>query len=93
MILHHFQTSLSSDNAFTAALPLIADEDCLLLSSEALYGLLNPAVQTQLAQYTVYVLDQDCEALGLAAKLAGYPTLDYAEFVQLTLKSDKVISW
>ncbi|KFZ37217.1 hypothetical protein HR45_11070 [Shewanella mangrovi] len=93
MILHHFQTSLCSDNAFTAALPLIANEDYLLLSSDALYGLLNPTVQSKLVGYAVYVLAQDCEALGLTEKLSDYTALDYAGFVQLTLKSDKVITW
>ncbi|WP_417763823.1 sulfurtransferase complex subunit TusB [Shewanella sp.] len=91
MILHQFQTSLNADNAYQSALPLIGTDDSVLFMGEALYGLL----QTSLPRPSVptYLLAEDVAALGLAAQLADYTQIDYAQWLHLTLAHDKVISW
>lgn len=91
-ILHQFQTSLSADNAYQSARPFIGADDGLLFMGEALYGLLRAEYQS-LPVDNVYLLAEDVTALGLTPLLAKFTHIDYAQWVQLTLEYDKVISW
>ena len=90
-ILHQFSTSLTADNAYQSALPLVAYHDGMLFMGEALYGLLRCDFATPAAK--VFLLAEDVQALGLSDQLKQFTQIDYAQFVTLTLEYDKVISW
>ena len=98
MILHHIQTSTTSDNALSLCLRYIAADDSILLAADAVNALLKPQLLTAMQNNDVYVLSDDIQARGLSAKIAKlqYPNIhpiDYTEFVNQTLRHSKVITW
>ena len=100
MILHHIQTSVSTDNALTTCLRYIHNNDCLLLSGDAVNGLLQVHWQLALRPYSVFVLQDDVQARGLIGHFnlltqshANITLINYTQFVAQTLEHDKVITW
>lgn len=103
MILHHIQTSPSSDNALSCALPLVQPNDTILLSSNAVIAPLERQWQDALIQNKhakLYLLIDDVNARGLkplldtvAQQQLKLNYIDYDQFVELTLTHDKVITW
>ncbi|WP_394132973.1 sulfurtransferase complex subunit TusB [Shewanella maritima] len=98
MNLHHFQTSVFSDNALSLYLQYSRPSDTILLAGDAVNAIMSSQWRAKLAGKNVRVLTSDLQARGLNDKLAAITDLsiqviDYNEFVQLTLTHDKVITW
>jgi tRNA 2-thiouridine synthesizing protein B len=85
--------SLTLDNA----LPLLADQDALLLMGDAAYLLQkSPRSDALLEKLPVgikgFVLREDVEARGLS-ETSRFNAIDYEDFVSLCVTYDKVQSW
>ncbi|MBB1316972.1 sulfurtransferase complex subunit TusB [Shewanella sp. SR43-4] len=102
MILHHIQASVMSDDALSTCLRYIHPKDSILLSSDAVNCLLQPQWQQRLANIALFVLQDDVVARGLSERLmiilankaAGdFDIIDYSQFVEQSLRHDKVITW
>ena len=98
MILHHIQTSPTTDNALAICLRYFASNDSIVFAADAIYALLNHSWFESLKSKKIFVLKDDATALGLVDKLAcaqhvEITFISYDEFVQQTLLHDKVITW
>jgi len=93
MILHHIQTSTKQDNALACCIKYMDKQDSILLSGNAVNCLLLSLWREKLADIRIMVLIDDVEARGLRQRLQDYTVIDYATFVQESLKHDKVITW
>lgn len=98
MILHHIQTSATSDNALNTCLRYIQAADSILLADDAINALLYQHLRQQLMQYQVFVLQDDVQARGLQEKIDSLSQvqvtiIDYNEFVAQSLQHSKVITW
>ncbi|MDO6776153.1 sulfurtransferase complex subunit TusB [Pseudomonadota bacterium] len=96
MILHHIQTSATTDNALNCCLRYIASEDSIILADDAINCLLQNHWQQKLLDIQIYILSEDIQARGLTALLpssANISIIDYDQFVLATLKHTKVITW
>lgn len=94
MILHKVSSSPFSHLALQHCLQRIHNTDGLLLTQDAVYATMHQTLQAKLAEHhCVYVLKDDIEARGVKLENNHIQIITYAEFVELTLKYDKVISW
>ncbi|MGI2258187.1 sulfurtransferase complex subunit TusB [Shewanella sp. GXUN23E] len=93
MILHHIQTSPGNDNALATSLKYAAKDDSFVLSGNGVTAVLKRQWSMALSPFKVYLLADDVSARGLAPHTAGYPLIDYQDFVALTLSHDKIITW
>lgn len=94
--LHLLASSPYRDQRLTSCLRLLAADDSLLLSGDALYALQpgNPlaARLAALGPGRCHVLREDLEARNLDLP-AGITAVDYDGFVALTLSHARVNSW
>ena len=68
----------------------INSDDCLLFIADGIYNLVN----NEAYEHTVYVLENDAKARGIAEKItASFRFINYDEFVALTIKYEKIMSW
>ena len=94
--LHVLSHSPFGDSRLSSCLRLLGDTDALLLSGDAVYAL-SPgtapyaALQVQ-GELSLYALAEDAEARALAIP-AWATAIDYAAFVELSLRHAKVNSW
>ena len=96
MILHHIQSSATTDSALNCCLRYIDVQDSILLADDALNCLLNSDWQQRLADFKLYVLIEDIEARGLSQRIpqtVNISIIDYDQFVLATLQHTKVITW
>lgn len=93
-VLHKFNQSPFSTLNFQNTLPLIKRNDKILFTEDAVlicqHSVFN-ALQNE--QYQVYFLEDDLTARGINPEDIPVVAISYAEFVQLCVESDKVISW
>ncbi|GGP84528.1 sulfurtransferase complex subunit TusB [Shewanella ulleungensis] len=102
MILHHIQTSALTDNALNTCLRYIHPNDSILLAGDAVNCLLQSSWQLRLASVNLFVLYDDIHARGIqqhigriAANMSAelFHIIDYSNFVEQSLKHNKVITW
>jgi tRNA 2-thiouridine synthesizing protein B len=94
MILHKISSSPFSHLALQHCLQRIYDTDGLLLTQDAVYAVMHQTLHAKLAElHAVYVLKDDLEARGVKLENNNIQIITYAEFVELSLKYDNVISW
>lgn len=102
MILHHIQTSVSTDNALSTCLRYLHPNDSILLAGDAVNCLLQTQWQQRLAQVNLFVLQDDICARGLQQRIdiiaehmsaELFHIIDYSNFVEQSLKHNKVITW
>ncbi|MGS0680612.1 sulfurtransferase complex subunit TusB [Shewanella sp. 125m-7] len=93
MILHKITDSPDQSSALKTCLRYATQDDCILLSANAVNCLLKPSWRAQLAEFNTLALQEDLIARGLATVVKGVDQVNYSEFVALTLKYDKIISW
>lgn len=96
--LHVLSHSPFSDSRFGSCLRLLAPDDALLLSGDAVYALLPDTSQLdaleRLASSTaLFALDEDLQARGISALPERVQRLDYPGFVECCVRFDKVNSW
>lgn len=94
MILHLIKDTPANSSALNTCLRYARKQtDCILLSGNAVNCLLQAEVLAHLADYKIYVSQEDVAARGLTRFLKQIEQVNYNEFVALSLKYDKVISW
>jgi tRNA 2-thiouridine synthesizing protein B len=94
MILHKISSSPFSHLALQHCLQRIYNTDGLLLTQDAVYAVMHQTLHAKLAElHAVYVLKDDLEARGVRLENNNIQIITYAEFVELSLKYDNVISW
>lgn len=93
MILHHIQTSPNRDNALKTCLRYASQKDAVLLTGDCVSSLLQRQWSMALSPFKLYLLKDDVIARGLTAHLKDYQQIDYDEFVAMTLRFEKVITW
>ncbi len=96
--LHMLSHSPFSDSRFSSCLPLLGDTDALLLSGDATYALTagsKPATTLERLseQVAVFALAEDVQARAITALPPRVQLLDYAGFVELTCRYERVNSW
>jgi tRNA 2-thiouridine synthesizing protein B len=91
-----------TDDALSTCLRYIHPSDSILLSSDAVNCLLQTLWQQRLANISLFVLQDDVVARGLAERLmmmlvnntvSSFEIIDYSQFVEQSLLHDKVITW
>jgi tRNA 2-thiouridine synthesizing protein B len=96
--LHLLAHSPFSDNRLDSCLPLLADDDGLLLTGDAVYALQpgSAALQALLqlpAGISINALQEDLLARGLSEYPQRVTAIDYATFVALCGHYSRVNSW
>lgn len=95
MILHLVKQSPYASYSLQQCCQKLADDDGLLLMQDAVLALTmdNPCLASLATRQALFALSADCLARGLKSHTSPCTLLDYPDFVELTLKYDKVISW
>ncbi len=90
--LHTINTAPSDEKSLSLCLKSLSDKDELLLIEDAVY-LALPAHRHKLPKaITLHALDVDLDARGVVAD-PSISVINDAEFVNLTQRCDRVISW
>jgi tRNA 2-thiouridine synthesizing protein B len=98
-MLHTVNKSPFEKNSLEAALAHAKSGSAILLFEDGVYGAMNgttlsDAVQQAMQNVTVYALESDLKARGVADKVMdGIKLVDYSGFVDLTCEYDKVQAW
>jgi len=95
MILHLLSKSPTENNAFNNAIRFLGPDDVILLIENGVYAGIEGIEPTlPFSSTTIYALQDDVEARGIAGKLAAACKLvSYDGFVELTERYTKVQSW
>ena len=94
MILHKVSSSPFNHLALQQCLQRIQATDGLLLTQDAVYGVMDKGLNTKLvALHSVFVLKEDTDARGITIESDKIQLITYADFVELSLEYDKVVSW
>ena len=94
MILHIISKSPFSHSALSDAIPLINDNDSVILIDDGVYAAAdNSQYSSELAldKANWHALDCDIQTRGLTT--SRIKTVTMKDFVNLTIKADKTISW
>lgn len=94
--LHLFNESPFLGNQFSQALAFTSAEDGVLLTGDAVYGLLSNTVPCNLLQTlrtNIYVLDEDIVTRGVQISSDNVKIINYQQFVALCTQYSKVVSW
>ncbi len=98
-MLHTVNKSPFEKNSFDSCLKHASKGSAVLLIEDGVYAALKGSaasekVQQAMADITFYALEPDVNARGLKGKVMdGINLVDYAGFVDLTVKFDRVQSW
>lgn len=90
MILHILTQSPGTDT-FRQCLDAVNQDDGLLLIQNGVYA--NPGQHISSPVAKIYALSADRQARGLTDSDHDTQVIDYDEFVALTLKYDKTVTW
>lgn len=92
MILHTVNKSSFTNPCLADCLTLCAAGDAIVLIEEGVYTIADSALKE--IEQPVYALQADLQARGLSDKVpATVQIINDDEFVALTIKHDKVVSW
>ena len=96
--LHLLAHSPFNDNRFSSCLPLLADDDGLLLSGDAVHALQPGSKALQSLQQlpagvAIYALQEDLLARGLSEHPERVSDIEYSVFVDLCIRYSRVNSW
>jgi tRNA 2-thiouridine synthesizing protein B len=95
--LHMLSHSPFSDSRLSSCLRLLGPNDALLLCGDAVYALQPGSAQRQALELMpnsigLFALDEDLNARAIDSPLR-LQVVDYAGFVELSCRFDKVNSW
>lgn len=94
MVLHNVSTSPFSHLDLQQCLARLQPSDGLILTQDAVYAVLDPSLTSVLADLpAIYVLKEDTQARAVHFENPHFKSIDYAEFVELSLKYTQVMSW
>ncbi len=98
-MLHIVNKSPFDKNSLESCLSCAQDGSAILLYEDGVYGVLKGSsvaekLQSAMSNITVYALEPDVKARGIADKvLDGIKLVDYDGFVDLTCEKETVNSW
>jgi tRNA 2-thiouridine synthesizing protein B len=98
-MLHTVNKSPFEKNTLETCLAYAVKGSAVLLIEDGVYGAMkgtavSEMVQQAMGDVTVYALEPDVKARGVAEKMMdGIKLVDYAGFVDLVTENDKVQSW
>lgn len=98
-MLHTVNKSPFEKNTLETCLAYAVKGSAVLLIEDGVYGAMkgtavSEMVQQAMGDVTVYALEPDVKARGVADKVMdGIKLVDYAGFVDLATENDKVQSW
>ena len=98
-MLHIVNKSPFDKNSLESCLSCAQDGSAVLLYEDGVYGVLKGSavaekIQSAMANITIYALEPDVNARGLADKVIdGIKLVDYNGFVNLTSEKEMVNSW
>ncbi|HEA26092.1 MAG TPA: sulfurtransferase complex subunit TusB [Ectothiorhodospiraceae bacterium] len=98
-MLHIVNKSPFDKNSLESCLSCAQDGSAVLLYEDGVYGAIKGSVfaeklQTAMTNITVYALEPDVKARGIADKVIdGIKLVDYDGFVALTAEKEVVNSW
>jgi tRNA 2-thiouridine synthesizing protein B len=98
-MLHIVNKSPFDRNSLESCLSCAQDGSAILLYEDGVYGVLKGSaiaekLQNAMSKITVYALEPDVKARGIADKVMdGIKLVDYAGFVDLTCEKEAVNSW
>lgn len=95
--LHVLSHSPFTDTRLSSCVRLLGPGDGLLLTGDAAYALAAGSeprrlLEREVATNRLFVLSEDLVARNLSTP-EGVATVDYPEFVELTLRFDRVNTW
>lgn len=95
--LHVLSHSPFADTRLTNCLKVLGPGDGVLLTGDAVYALapgtvLQPQLAEQASGGALFALAEDLAARNLPAPV-GVEAVDYAGFVELTIRFDRVNTW
>jgi tRNA 2-thiouridine synthesizing protein B len=94
MNLHKITSSPFTHLTLQHCLQRIQSTEGLLLTQDATYAVLDKTLYSKLIELqSVYILKEDAEARGIEIKSDKIKLITYAQFVELSLEFDKVVSW
>lgn len=94
MILYKASSNPFENHALQQCLVRMQNNDKLILTQDAVYALSQHKTHPTLSQYApVYLLEDDVLARGLSVDSTLFKLISYADFVELTLDFEQVISW
>ncbi|WP_313038110.1 sulfurtransferase complex subunit TusB [Stutzerimonas nitrititolerans] len=96
--LHLLSHSPFADSRLASCLQLLAAEDALLLTGDAVYALQAGTAQRQAlesmpASIALYALEEDIRARALSALPERLKVIDYAGFVEQCCRYDRTNAW
>lgn len=98
-MLHTVNKSPFEKNSLDTCLTHASSGSVVLLIEDGVYGALkgttvSDKVQEAMKNITVYALEADLKARGVADKvMEGIKLVDYSGFVDLAVENDKVQAW
>ncbi|RMT85453.1 sulfurtransferase complex subunit TusB [Pseudomonas viridiflava] len=93
--LHVLSHSPFTDSRLDSCLRLLGDDDGILLCGDATYALMPTSAvlaRLQASTESLYALDEDLLARNIVLP-TGAVSVDYAGFVALSIRFDKVNTW
>lgn len=94
MILHKVSTSPFSHMDLQHCLARLQPTDALLLTQDAVYAVMDASLLSALSDLpAVYVLQEDANARAIQLENSHFKSINYADFVELSLKYTQVMSW
>lgn len=95
--LHVLSHSPFADSRLTSCLRVLGKEDAILLCGDATYALRpdcapRRALEAQIESFTLFALEEDILARDLEVP-HWVESVDYAGFVALSIRFDKVNTW
>lgn len=94
MVLHKVSTSPFIHMDLQQCLARLQPSDGLVLTQNAVYAVLDPSLTSLLADLRcVYLLKEDAQARAVQVENPHVKSIDYAEFVELSLEYTQVMSW
>jgi len=96
--LHMLSHSPFADSRLASCLRLLAADDALLLTGDAVYALQANTAQRQALELmpvsiALFALEEDLAARGLTAVPERLQAIDYAGFVELCCRYDRTNAW
>jgi len=94
MNLYKLASSQFTHLTLQHCLQRIQPTEGLLLAQDAVYAVLDKDLHSKLIKLpSVYVLKEDAEARGISIENGKIQLITYAQFVELSLEYDNVVSW
>jgi len=96
--LHLIQNQLSFSDFNQQFVRLVSEDDSLLFLNDSVYSLLKNEFSTNqfetlAAKISICLIDEHINARNISALCNDFRIIDYPEFVGLSLKASKVLSW